>query len=90
LDLRGSNLCATRGINPLGDDHDLTVLREKALAHKNAFRARGDLDALIDAIADRQARLRKKAFKVGAKLYTVKPARFRNRFDHYWKGAPEP
>jgi CHAD domain-containing protein len=82
--------CAHRLSNRLGDDHDLTVLRQKALAHANAFRARGELDALIEAIEHRQSRLRKKAFKIGAKLYDEKPAQFRMRFDRYWKRAREP
>jgi CHAD domain-containing protein len=74
----------------LGDDHDLSVLRQKALAHNSTFRSRGELDALLDAIEHRQSRLRKKALKIGAKLYDEKPARFRKRFDRYWKRAREP
>jgi CHAD domain-containing protein len=81
---------AHRLSNRLGDDHDLTVLRQKAFAHQDAFRARGELDALLDAIAHRQSRLRKKAFKIGAKLYDSKPGRFRKRLDSYWTRAPEP
>ena len=71
------------------DDHDLTVLRQKAEAHKSAFRVRGELEALLDAIAHRQSRLRKMAFKIGAKLYAKKPARFRKRFERLRKRAPE-
>ena len=74
----------------LRDDHDLTVLRQKALTHKSTFRARGELDALIGAIEHRQSRLRKKAFKIGAKVYDAKPGRFRTRFDRYWRRAREP
>ncbi len=81
---------AHRLSNRLGDDHDLSVLRQKAIAHKRAFRARGELDALTDGIRHRQSRLRKKAFKIGAKVYDAKPARFRCRFDRYCKRAPEP
>jgi len=73
----------------LGDDHDLTVLRAKAVAHKSAFRVRGELEALLDAIAHRQSRLRKTAFKIGAKLYARKLARFHKRFEQLRKRAPE-
>lgn len=73
--------------NRLGDDHDLSMLRRKAVAHRSAFRAPGELDALFDAIEHRQSSLRRKAFKIGAKLYDARPARFRKRFDRYWKRA---
>jgi CHAD domain-containing protein len=62
----------------LGDDHDLAVLREKAVAHEPAFGSTGN-GALLALIDRCQARLREKAFLLGARIYEEKPRRFTRR-----------
>jgi CHAD domain-containing protein len=69
----------------LGDDHDLSVLREKVLESKDAFPnvgARGTLLSLIDRL---RTELRDKAIVLGRRLYQEKPAAFEARFARYWR-----
>jgi CHAD domain-containing protein len=58
----------------LGDEHDLTVLRQ----HIGA----GELLRVL--IGKRQTELRDKAVALGAKLYEEKPKHFIHRFAEYW------
>lgn len=67
----------------LGDDHDFAVLREKAAAHPNAFRTLDEGEALLAAIEREQRRLRRKAFRIGEKLYDAKPGAFAARIARY-------
>lgn len=69
----------------LGDDHDLAVLREKALAHRDAFPGPGGASALFTLIDRRQTQLRDKAFRVGGRIYAEKPAAFAARLGRYWR-----
>jgi CHAD domain-containing protein len=69
----------------LGDEHDLTVLRAEALAHRSAFRDAGTFDALIALIDRCQSRLREKSLLLGARLYQDKPRLFAARFAGYWR-----
>jgi CHAD domain-containing protein len=69
----------------LGDEHDLSVLCEQALAHPDAFRdgdSRGALLALIDRC---RSQLREKSLLLGARLYMEKPRPFADRFAKYWR-----
>ncbi len=69
----------------LGDDHDLSVLRGKALHHSDAFStpaARGALLTLIDRL---RTEFRDKAMVLGRRLYQEKPAAFKARFAQYWR-----
>jgi len=69
----------------LGDEHDLSVLRDQAHAHRDAFRDAGSFDALI-ALVDRcQSQLREKSLLLGARLYGEKPRVFADRFATYWR-----
>jgi CHAD domain-containing protein len=67
----------------LGEDHDLTVLREMAVAHRRDLPDRG-FEALLALIERRQEQLRKKAMQLGARLFEEKPKRFVARFGDYW------
>jgi CHAD domain-containing protein len=67
--------------NYLGDDHDLTVLRQKTHDTLNA----ADEAALTALIERLQMQLRRKAVTLGAKLYEEKPKVFTHRFAEYWK-----
>jgi hypothetical protein len=57
----------------LGEHHDLTVLREAALADGDRFGSPADRDAVLDAItAARDARAAA-AFDLGARLHAEEP-----------------
>jgi CHAD domain-containing protein len=64
----------------LGEEHDLWMLGVYAEEHTDAFgedsRAREDL---LELIVRRRKRLRKRALKLGARLYRRSPARFTRR-----------
>jgi CHAD domain-containing protein len=60
----------------LGDHHDLDVLRAYVQAHPQCFAEAVHQQALVAVVDRRAARLRKKAFARGAKLYAQKPKRF--------------
>jgi CHAD domain-containing protein len=69
----------------LGDDHDLSVLRERVLYNKAEFPGaapRGVLLALIDRL---RTELRDKAMVLGRRLYEEKPSAFEARFGQYWR-----
>jgi CHAD domain-containing protein len=67
--------------NYLGDDHDLTVLRQKTHDTLNSAEA-----AVFTALIERlQMQLRQKAVRLGSKVYEEKPKVFTHRFAEYWK-----
>jgi CHAD domain-containing protein len=69
----------------LGDDHDLSVLREHV--------GRSD-KPLLAAIDRRRATLQRRAFVLGAKLYSRSPKRFARSVERSWRkragSAPQP
>jgi CHAD domain-containing protein len=69
----------------LGDEHDLTVLRQSALVERDAFASERTLAALLALIDQRQAELREKALVLGSRLYQEKPKAFAGRFATYWE-----
>jgi hypothetical protein len=69
----------------LGDEHDLTVLRETALTHSAVFRDDGTLGALLALIDRCQSQLREKSLLLGTRLYQEKPRVFAARFAQYWR-----
>jgi CHAD domain-containing protein len=69
----------------LGDEHDLTVLRDTALASRDSFRDDATLPTLLALIDRCQAALRERATYVGLRLYEEKPKAFAARFGQYWK-----
>jgi CHAD domain-containing protein len=69
----------------LGDEHDLSVLRETALAHRAAFRDDAAQSALLALIDRCQKELREKALLLGSRLYEEKPQAFASRFGKYWR-----
>jgi hypothetical protein len=73
----------------LGDEHDLTVLRETALASRDSFSDEQTLPALLALIERCQAALREKAIYLGSRLYEEKPKTFAARFGQYWKVSCE-
>lgn len=67
--------CADCLTECLGDDHDLFVLLQ-ALRAENQTKPDDGFLKLSDQIAQARARLQKRAFKCGDKLYRQKPAAF--------------
>lgn len=67
----------------LGDDHDLTVLRQEIEA-RMAGNAR-IRHTLVRLIERRQQALRTSALALGAGFYTQKPSAFCNRLAGYWR-----
>jgi CHAD domain-containing protein len=68
----------------LGDDHDLAVLRAKALASRELFPQPSARSALIALIDRCRTELQDKAIVLGERLYEEKPADFSARFGRYW------
>jgi CHAD domain-containing protein len=68
----------------LGDHHDLAVLRDDALQRRSLF-ADGAIEALTNAIDDRQGKLADEAFALGRRIYAEKPKAFMKRLRAYWK-----
>ena len=69
----------------LGDEHDLSVLRETVLANRAAFRDGATQSALLALIDRCRSELREKAMLLGARLYEEKPHAFVSRFGKYWR-----
>jgi CHAD domain-containing protein len=67
----------------LGDDHDLTVLRDSLIAHAGDVPA--DTAAVLGAIEHRQGQLREEAFFLGQRIYAESPKAFTRRMHAYWK-----
>ncbi|HEV7443069.1 MAG TPA: CHAD domain-containing protein [Steroidobacteraceae bacterium] len=66
----------------LGDEHDLTVLRQKAQAHQDTLA--NDSSVLLALIDRRRIELRDKAVIRGRQLYEEKPGTFAMRLRGYW------
>jgi CHAD domain-containing protein len=69
----------------LGDEHDLSVLRDTALARDGAFRGSATQGALIALIDRCQSELREKSLLLGSRLYQERPRVFADRFGQYWR-----
>jgi CHAD domain-containing protein len=66
----------------LGDEHDLTLLREKAQAHQDTL---ADDSSILFALIDRRRlELRDEALSRGRQLYEEKPRAFTTRLHGYW------
>jgi CHAD domain-containing protein len=68
----------------LGDHHDLTVLRDDALARRELL-VDGALEKLLAAISERQDELAADATALGERVYVEKPKAFERRLRSYWK-----
>ncbi len=72
----------------LGDEHDLTVLRE--WAHRHTAELNGDdpvLRGFDVLLQDRRAQLQEEAFDYGSRLYADKPSVFVARLEDWWEAA---
>jgi len=68
----------------LGDDHDLAVLREKIIEHKDRFPEPASRSALLALLDRNRVELQDKAFVLGARIYEERPKEFEARFGRYW------
>ena len=69
----------------LGDDHDLAVLSERALAAREDFPNATTHRAFIALIERRRAKLQAKALRVGRQVYKEAPAAFTARLGRDWR-----
>lgn len=60
----------------LGDDHDLSELRRYVKAHPGSFVGRSEQDALVALIDRRRHALKRRALKLGARVFRRPPGRF--------------
>ncbi|HEY6484040.1 MAG TPA: CHAD domain-containing protein [Steroidobacteraceae bacterium] len=69
----------------LGDSHDLTLLRETAIANGHYLDDPVTLDTLLGLIAEQQGKLQAQAALLGARVFEEKPRTFATRFGQYWR-----
>jgi CHAD domain-containing protein len=69
----------------LGDDHDLAVLRERAVEAREVFPTAAAYRALITLIDKCRSELQDRALQCGEALYQEKPAAFTARLGQYWR-----
>jgi CHAD domain-containing protein len=69
----------------LGDDHDLTILRQTLLEGAEALGGPARLRVLLDLIGERQAELRKEARAVADPVYAEKPGALLKRLEADWR-----
>jgi CHAD domain-containing protein len=68
----------------LGDDRDLSLLRQAASAEPEQFGRDTTVQTLVGLIDRRQAELRHIAQLLGRRIYAEAPKRFAKRFQTYW------
>jgi CHAD domain-containing protein len=70
----------------LGDDHDLALLHDKIIQHGRSGGAA--VDALVHRLAQRRAKLQRKAYRWGRRLFDATArrleARVRRRLPTHW------
>jgi hypothetical protein len=68
----------------LGDDHDLSILRETLLRAPDQFGGNDTIQAAMGLIDRRQVELRTRARALGERLFAEEPKRLVRRFRAYW------
>lgn len=69
----------------LGNDHNLTVLRDTIAAEPAFYGKEKDIEFLHGLISDYQKELREKAVPLAERIYEEKPRDFRRRMKHLWE-----
>jgi len=69
----------------LGDDHNLTVLKERILAEPAYYGSEKDIDLLFGLIDKHQKELRDKALALAARIYEQKPRQMTQHMNHLWE-----
>jgi CHAD domain-containing protein len=70
----------------IGEDHDLAILAEHAIAHHDRFEDDTTVAGLVGLIERRRQKLQRKAIKLGQRLYRRKPRKVARVLEH----APQP
>jgi len=68
----------------LGEDHNLTVLREKITAEPGFYGKQQDIALAFDLISRYQKELREKALPLAERIYEEKPREFTRRMKRLW------
>ena len=68
----------------LSEDHDLAVLRERAVHHGQMLIDSSEIDKLVVLINHRRLQLQNRATSFGSRLYAEKPKTFVSRIETYW------
>jgi CHAD domain-containing protein len=68
----------------LGEDHNLTVLRETIAAKPSSYGMRKDIALTFDLIDRHQKELRANAVPLAERIYEQKPREFTRRMKHLW------
>jgi len=68
----------------LSEDHDLAVLRERAVHHGQMLIDSSEIDKLVVLINHRRLQLQNRATSLGSRLYAEKPKTFVSRIETYW------
>jgi CHAD domain-containing protein len=68
----------------LSEDHDLAMLRTRAVRQRELLGDSSEIDELVNLIDSRRVELETKAAMLGARIYAEKPGRFESRFREYW------
>ncbi|MGH8886592.1 MAG: CHAD domain-containing protein [Egibacteraceae bacterium] len=71
----------------LGDDHNLAVLADQLRSYPDQFGG-ANADALV-IIGSRRADLKRRALRLGARLYVERPSAFARRLAGYWRAWRE-
>ncbi len=69
----------------LGDEHDLSVLRDHLAARAHTWVSPPDLEVIGEVIEAHRQTLRAEALEIGRVVYAKKPVRVRRRFKRDWK-----
>jgi CHAD domain-containing protein len=69
----------------LGDDHDLSVLREYVEVHPQLVEDAAARDALLAVLDRRRDELRRRALKLGRRLHKRSPERFVDSVERGWR-----
>jgi CHAD domain-containing protein len=68
----------------LGDDHNLVLLRTSILSAPARFGDERTTAIVLGCVTKHHAALRKRALKLGARMFAGKPGVFRGSFDSWW------
>ncbi len=83
--VRGQAKEAHRLADLLGDDHDLSVLRDELTERPMPVPA--DVDAVVKLLDHRREELQAEAFHVGERVYAESPKAFQRRMRRLWRAG---
>jgi hypothetical protein len=69
----------------LGDDHDLTLLRETLIREAWQIGDTGDMELRLVLIEHRQVQLRRQATSLAQRFFEVRPADFARSLKGFWR-----